>query len=203
MAIYVIWARMGHTSPTAMPRNTVWKTKRGKLKHYALVICTLQDAYMYVYAYTYDICIFTYICIMRSGYIRHLVYSSSSSSESPYFPFYCSSLVTAMSRYKSPAKSFVRFLGIILGENTNSETFSPIFSLISVVCLFGWDPQIWNKENMSKSTDHQCFHRLNLKKSKRQLISKPRHKLSSIIIFIKSDCCEKGAKPLDFKRLEF
>ena len=52
--IYVIWAGMSqsqtHRSPTAMPRNTVWKTKRGKLKHYALVIWTLRDAYMYEYA---------------------------------------------------------------------------------------------------------------------------------------------------------
>ena len=41
---------VSHRPPTAMPRNTVWKTKRGKLKHYALVIWTLRDAYMYEYA---------------------------------------------------------------------------------------------------------------------------------------------------------
>ena len=76
-------------------------------------------------------------------------------------------------------KSFVRFLGIILGENTNSETFSPIFSLISVVCLFGWDPQIWKK----KTCQNQSTNHLNLKKSKTQFILKPSHqKLSSIII---------------------
>ena len=135
--LYVIWARMGHTSPTAMPRNTVWKTKRGKLKHYALVICTLQDAYMYVYAYTYDICIFTYICIMRSGYIRHLVYSSSASPESPYFPFYCSSLVTAMSRYKSPAKKFCQIFGDNFGGKYKFRNLFPNIQL-DISCLPLW-----------------------------------------------------------------
>ena len=117
---------------------------------------------------------------MRSGYIRHLVYSSSSSSESPYFPFYCSSLVTAMSRYKSPAKKFCQIFGDNFGGKYKFRNLFPNIQL-DISCLPLWvRPSNLKKK---KTCQNQSTNHLNLKKSKTQFILKPSHqKLSSIII---------------------